>query len=152
MKEIIKQMREEIAQKENEQKTIKPQRKTVHFTGTRTIDPEDAYNKVIDNKFDLRIMYAAYNLLRGKKFEITESNSKPIDREEYYKLRGYYPNPKFEGKHPLTMYLPAINNVLNRYGFKLPYKEEETKDWFGNKKLEKIFDLENYEKIIRIGE
>ena len=144
-------MRKEIAELEKEQKTIKPQRKPVHFTGTRTIDPEDAYHKVLSNKGQLRIMYAAYNLLRGKNFEITEKNSKPIDREEYYKLYGYYPNPKFEGKHPLTMYLPAINNVLNGYGFKLPYKEEETRNWFGEKVLEKKFDLDNYEKIVCVS-
>ena len=151
MKEIIKEMRKEIAELEKEQKTIKPQRKTVHFTGTRTIDPEDAYKKVIYNKFDLRIMYAAYNLLRGKKFEITEKNSKPIEIEEYYKLHGYYPNAKFEGKHPLTLYLSEINNFLNKYGYEIPYTLKETRNWFGEKVLEKNFDLDNYEKIVCIS-
>ena len=152
MDKIIKEVRARIAEKENEQKIIKPQRKTVHFTGTRTIDPSDAYFKVISNKDELRIMYAAYNLLRGKNFEITEKNSKPIEREEYYKLHGYYPNAKFEGKHPLTLYLSEINNFLNEYGYELPYTVKETKNWFGEKVLEKNFDLENYEKIVRISE
>lgn len=152
MEQIIKEFRAEIAELENKQKEVKPQRKTVHFTGKRTIEPSDAYFEALDNKGKLRIMYAAYNLLRGKNFNITEKNSKPISREDYYQIHGYTPSKKYEGKHPLTMYLDSINNCLNKYGYRLPYEEKEVTDWFGNKKLEKEFDLENYEKIIRIGE
>ena len=152
MDTIIKEVRARIAEVEKEQKTIKPQRKTVHFEGERTLSPIEAYWKVRNNKYDLRIMYAAYNLLRGKNFEITEKNAKPINLEEYYKLHGYTPNKKYEGKHPLTMELDEIDKFLNEYGYKIPSVDEEYKDWFGKIQTRKIFDIENYEKIIRISE
>lgn len=147
MEEIIKKVRARIAEKEKEQKLIKPQRKTVHFTGTRTIDSDKACYKVESNKEELRAMYAAYNLLRGKNFEITEKNAKPIDVHEYFERYGMALRSIYQGKHPLVLYLDEINRFLEEYGYSLPYTEDV---WYGNKF--KIFDLDNYEKIIRIGE
>jgi hypothetical protein len=151
-KEILKKFREEIEKLEKEQKVVKPQRKTVHFTGERTLSPSEAYSKVINNKYNLRIMYAAYNLLRGKNFDVTEKGSKPLNKEDYYVRYGYNLDSKYVGKHPLVFGLSKINSVLNEYGYEIPNKEEEYKDWFGQIKKRKTFDIENYEKIICIGE
>lgn len=169
METIIKEFREQIAKLEKEQKTIKPQRKTVHFKGERTLTPYDAWVTAKHNKELLRAMYAAYNLLRGKNFYITEKNAKPIKLKDYYELFGIflkhpstislnpinyinYKYEKFEGKHPLTMYLIAINYYLENYGYRLPRVEIEYKRWNGEKYKTLDYDIDNYEKIIHISE
>ena len=148
----MKEFRERIANVEKEQKIIKPQRKTVHFTGERTIGPSEATYKVNKNRDDLRLMYAAYNLLRGKGFDVTEKNAKPLNARDYYERNGYYIDKELEGKHPLFNHIGTINCYLEDYGFKIPSHEEEYKNWLGNKQTKKVFDYENYEKIIYFGE
>lgn len=150
-KEILKKFKKEIAELAKEQKTIKPQRKTVHFTGERTLSPSDAYWKVRNNKHDLRCMYAAYNLLRGKNFEFTENNAKPINDEDYWYLNGRYPSKDIVGKHPLVEHLDDINKYLNKYGYEIPNTVEKYKDWFGRERERIKFDIDNYEKIICIN-
>jgi len=152
METIIKKFREQIAKLEKEQKTIKPQRKTVHFNGERTLLPYDAWVTAKHNKEILRAMYAAYNLLRGKNFYFTEKNAKPINRKEYYELYGVSLNEKFEGKHPLTIYLNTINYYLEEHGYCLPRVEVERTRWNGEKYKTTDYDIDNYEKIIRISE
>ena len=151
-KNILKEFRAEIAELEKEQKIIKPQRKTVHFTGERTISPSEAVYEVVDNKGKLRIMYAAYNLLRGKGFDITEKNAKPLNARDYYERTGYSIDKELEGKHPLFLYIDRVDIYLREYGFKIPTHEEEYKDYRGQTKKKTVFDYENYEKIIYIGE
>ena len=151
-KEILKKFREEIEKLEKEQKTFKPQRKTVNFTGERTLSASDAYQTVLYNKYNLRVMYAAYNLLRGKNFDVTEKGAKPLNKEDYYKQTGYNLDNKYVGKHPLVLKLDRINGFLNNYGYQIPNKEEKYKNCFGETVTRKIYDIENYEKIIRIGE
>jgi hypothetical protein len=136
--------RKEIAKLEVEQKKAKSQRKTVHFTGTRTMEPWEATEFVQDTKVELRAMYAAYGLLRGKKFEQIESNSKPINRNEIYERTGMYVSEKFEGLHPLTLYRNLINKYLNKYGYEMPY--EEKKDAWGKPYKDVI--PESCEKIV----
>jgi hypothetical protein len=150
-KNILKDFRAEIAELENEQKIIKPQRKTVHFTGERTMGPAEATYKSSSNSETLRAMYAAYNLLRGKGFDITEKNAKPLNAEDYYIRTGYHLDKELEGKHPLMLYLSEINGYLKNYGFKIPSHEEEKKTYWGTH-METVFDYENYEKIVCIGE
>ena len=150
-KNILKEFRAAIAEIENEQKTIKPQRKTVHFTGERTMGPAEATYKASSNSHDLRLMYAAYNLLRGKGFDVTEKNAKPLNAEDYYKRTGYHLDKDLEGKHPLFLHISSINNHLKNYGFKIPSHEEEKKTYWGTH-METVFDYEDYEKIICIGE
>ena len=150
-KNILKDFRAEIAELEKEQKIIKPQRKTVHFTGERTIGPAEATYKSKSNSYDLRIMYAAYNLLRGKGFDVTEKGAKPLNAEDYYKRTGYSLSKELEGKHPLFLYMSEIQNLLKKYGFQMPAHEEERKNFWGTYK-ETIFDYDNYEKIVCIGE
>lgn len=150
-KNILKEFRAEIAKLEKEQKIIKPQRKTVHYTGERTIGPSEATYKASSNSYSLRIMHAAYNLLRGKGFDITEKNAKPLNARDYYERTGYSLDKELEGKHPLFLYISEINSYLVNYGFKIPSHEEEKKTFWGmEKKI--VFDYENYEKIVCIGE
>ena len=157
LKNAIAAMREEIAALEKEQKNIKPQRKTVHFTGERTLSPWEAYCKVSDNKERLRILYAAYNLLRGKNFNITESSAKPLiyDRGMYYaypygiKGQHYTTDEYLDGKHPLCEYLSLINNVLQNYGYEFKNYETKTDRWgYACKSV----SVENYEEVVCVGE
>ena len=157
LKNAIAALREEIAALEKEQKTIKPQRKTVHFTGERTMSPYGAWCKVGDNKERLRILYAAYNLLRGKKFEITESNAKPLiyDAGMHYaypygiKGQHYTLDEWLDGKHPLCEYLGLIGDVLQNYGYDFKNYEEKTDRW--GYKVKKP-SVEKYEEIVCVGE
>lgn len=157
LKNAIAAMREEIAALEKEQKAIKPQRKTVHFTGERTMSPWEAWCKVGDNKERLRILYAAYNLLRGKNFDITERSAKPLiyDRGMYYaypygiKGQHYTACEWLDGKHPLCDYLSLINNALENYGYSLKNYEERKDRWGGTFRTPSV---ENYEEVVCVGE
>ena len=150
-KNILKEFRAEIAKLENEQKLIKPQRKTVHFTGERTIGPSEATYKANSNSETFRAMYAAYNLIRGKGFDVTERGAKPLNAEEYYEKTGYTLMKELEGKHPLCLYMSKIQGYLKNYGFKMPSHEEEKKTFWGTH-TETVYDYENYEKIVCVSE
>lgn len=63
-------IRTEITNLSNEQIILKQQRKTIKFTGTRTVQPEVAAYKVVDNKTKLRHLFEAYAVLRGKERQI----------------------------------------------------------------------------------
>jgi len=156
LKNAISAMREKIAELEKNQKNIKPQRKTVHYKGERTMKPWDAWFTALNNKYDLRLMYAAYNLLRGKGFDITESQSKPLiyDPEKYWayphgcKGQCYTRDSWLEGKHPLCQYLSEINGILSSYGYE--FKNRKTvKDSWGTYE---IISVDNYEEIVCTGE
>lgn len=145
MNENIKNFRNEIAKLEKEQKELKPQRKSEHFKGERTINHWDAAENVRINKHTLRIMYAAYGLMRGKSFNQIESAAKPLKWGEYYRDR--YVSKELDGKHPLYLYLSEINEWLEQYGYKLPYEEKEN-NW--GQKI-KAFDYEHIEEVVCIG-
>jgi hypothetical protein len=72
-------IRTEIKTLSEQQTVLKPQRKTVYFTGERTMDSSSAAYKVIDNRNKLRHLFEAYAILKGKdrqvhtKVEISES-------------------------------------------------------------------------------
>lgn len=140
MNEKIKEFRQEIAKLEKEQKELKPQRKTVNRPEDATIHPCTAAEMVRSNKAELRAMYAAYGLMRGKKFNQIESEAKPLG--EYYD--GMYVSSKLQGKHPLCLYCDEINKYLEKYGYKLPYEEKEN---FWGQKI-KAFDYEHIEEIV----
>ena len=128
IKNAIKSMREEIAALEKVQKNTKEQRKTVNFHGERTMPDWKATMLVPAQREHLRVMYAAYGLLRGKKFNETENKAKLLDN----------------GKHPLTQYLPEINKFLEKYGFGLPF--EKKKNYWGQEY--KSFNTENCEEVV----
>lgn len=128
IKNAIKSMREEIAALEKVQKNTKEQRKTVNFHGERTMHHWVATEQAKQNKQTLRAMYAAYGLLRGKKFNETENKAKLLN----------------DGTHPLTQYLPEINDFLEKYGYGLPF--EKKKNYWGQEY--KSFNTENCEEIV----
>jgi hypothetical protein len=49
-----------------EQSSLKNQRKTVRFTGQRTLTPLEAYRKHQANRYELRHLYVAYNTIRSR--------------------------------------------------------------------------------------
>lgn len=150
----INDIKDRIAILAKEQKNLKPQRKSVHFNGERTIDPSEATYKVGNNKSELRYLYAAYGLLRGKGFEITESSFKPLDADEYYQKTGKNLDKKLCGKHPLMALLYHIDLILKQYDYEIPKKEVMAKPYPWSKELKKIrvYDIDNYEKIVCVGE
>lgn len=147
IKNAIKSMREEIAALEKRQKNAKEQRKTVNFHGERTMPVWVATNAVQELRKDLRAMYAAYGLLRGKKFSQIENNAKPLDRG-YYEKTGDWVSPSLYGKHPLVLYLSKINNFLEKYGYGLPF--EKKKNTWGQEY--KSFNTENCEEVICLSQ
>ncbi len=76
MTDQILKMKEEIKKLSQSQKDLKGQRKTVHFTGKRTMEPWEATIKVRNNKILLRHMYIVYGMLRGKDIDTIEPNRK----------------------------------------------------------------------------
>ena len=58
-------IRAEIKKLSNEQLILKPQRKTVKFTGTRTTPAWSATDTALENRFQLRHLYIVYAILKG---------------------------------------------------------------------------------------
>lgn len=130
MKEELKQFREEIAALEKEQINMKAQRKTVNLKVERTVDPYTAADRVINNRCKLRVMYAAYGLMKGRRFEQIENH---YDKEN-------------NQIHPLYGIASSINDILNKYGYTMEYEEVQT--WYGKRKE---FKEGCDEKIVYIG-
>lgn len=158
-KEVIKQFRNEIAELEKLQREYKNNRKTVNLKGVRKYPVWEAQNLVRGTSEELRVMYAAYGLLRGRKFSEIESNAKPLiyDKSKFfaypYGLKGqhYCTKEELDGKHPLCEYLGMINNYLRNYGFEIPCKEEKhSNNW--REWTETVYDYGNCEEVICVGE
>lgn len=82
MKENIQRLKNDIKGLSTQQKTLKNQRKTVNRIGKKLMEPWQADYQHGYNRWDLRHMYLAYGLLRGKSVDVTEPNRKtPIDME-----------------------------------------------------------------------
>ena len=64
-----KDLKSEIKALAAKQKATKEQRKTVKFTGTRSLTPREAQILAFCQKEELKHMYIAYALLRGKSIE-----------------------------------------------------------------------------------
>ena len=92
LKKLIKDLAEE-------QKNLKEQRKTVNFKGIRTLQPFEACYKHLKNRHKLRILYAAYGIMRGKSFSQIE-------------------NSHVEENHPLKEFIYEINNIIDTYSKK----------------------------------
>ena len=73
------EIREAIAKLANRQTELKPQRKTVHFTGERTIDAGNAQYNVQQNKSLLMHLHIAYAQLREK--ELPQPKRKVVHPE-----------------------------------------------------------------------
>jgi len=88
------------------QKHYKNQRRTEKLVGDRTMSPSDATYRHQNNREDLRVMYAAYGLARGKSFSQTEN---------------HYP----EEGHPLHAYQRSIDRISERYKIMVEIETEE---------------------------
>jgi hypothetical protein len=95
----VKSMKEAIKNMASYQKFLKNQRKTVNLVGERVIEPYEATCKHADHREQLRLMYAAYGLARGKSFSQIENNHK-------------------EGEHPLDQFADRINKYIRMYEMK----------------------------------
>ena len=87
----------------NEQQSLKNQRKTVKLVGERKMSPSDATMKHFHNREKLRVLYAAYGILKGRK---------------YSEIENHYPDEN----HPLQQYERSIERVLKEHKFP---KEED---------------------------
>lgn len=101
----IAKMKEDIKKMVELQKFYKNQRKTENLVGERKISPSEATYKHSTNREDLRIMYAAYGLARGKSFSQIEDK---------------YP----EETHPLKNYQHSINRILDKYKMEVVVEAE----------------------------
>ena len=90
----IAKMKIDIKKMVELQKFYKNQRKTEKLVGARKMSPSDATYKHQTNREDLRLMYAAYGIARGKTLSQVENR---------------YP----EDKHPLSE--PYNQKRINRF-------------------------------------
>lgn len=92
------ELKKEIKTLVEKQVITKAQRKTVKLVGDRIIEPDEAQWKSIENKERLRLLYAAYGIMRGKKYSEIE-NSHP------------------EENHPLKKMEHGINTIVQRFEY-----------------------------------
>lgn len=92
----IAKMKADIKAKVELQRFYKNQRKTEKIIGERKMDAGEAAGRHYLNRGDLRIMYAAYGLARGKSFSQIESRYS-------------------EDNHPLKNYQRTIDRISERY-------------------------------------
>lgn len=96
-KSNINRFKTDIKLLAEQQKSLRNQRKAVHLVGERTMNPNEASNLHLSNGNKLRIMYAAYGLMRGKSFSQTESHYAGAE------------------KHPLEDYRFEIDKLIQKY-------------------------------------
>ena len=94
----VAQMKADIKKLAEEQKFLKNQMKTVRIVGERKMDAKDAWAKHHYNRQDLRAMYAAYGIARGKK---------------YSQIENHYP----EENHPLHDLQRKIDRLSEPYKY-----------------------------------
>jgi hypothetical protein len=92
----ITKFKNDIKELSEQQRFLKNQRKTVKLVGERKIKSSEATWKHQANRDKLRLMYAAYGLMRGKSFSQTENK---------------YP----EENHPLNEYKLRIGKIIASY-------------------------------------
>ena len=79
----VNKLKIELIDLSNVQRILKNQRKTKKLVGERLMEPWEATCKHEVNREKLRLMYAAYGLLRGKSFSQTE-NKHPEEGHPLY--------------------------------------------------------------------
>lgn len=92
----ITQLKEDIKNMVNDQKELKNQRRTERLKGERIMPRYEAAWKHENNRNALRLRYAAYGLMRGKTFSVTENK---------------YP----EENHPLCEFQDKIDGLVKYY-------------------------------------
>lgn len=89
-------LKNEIKDFVEKQKFFKNQRKTVNLIGKREVEPWVAAYTHKENRVKLRILYAVYGLMRGKKFS---------------QIENHYP----EENHPLNQFKNQIDKLILKY-------------------------------------
>ena len=89
----MRTLKNEIKQLSEDQLYLKDQRKSERICGERKLQPWEAAMQHTVNRQKLRIMFAAYGLMRGKSFSQTES---------------FYP----EENHPLNQFKSQIDKLI----------------------------------------
>jgi hypothetical protein len=120
-KPAIQSLKADIKQSAALQRGMKNQRKTVHLKGERIFEPWRASMNVFLDGMKLRILYAAYGLMRGKKFS---------------QIENHYP----EENHPLNKHINAINKCIEFHTKKV--EQEEVAKQFANKLINDSKDLD----------
>lgn len=87
-RQSIADMKSAIKQLSAEQKDLRPQRKTVHFQGTRTVPEWKATSQHQDNRYQLAHMFYAYSIMRGK--EPVPFKHKPLNNNLITKILEKY--------------------------------------------------------------
>lgn len=100
----VKKMKADIKAKVELQKFYKDQRKSVYNKGSREITPKDAQYRHTANRGDLRILYAAYGVARGKTFQQIE-NISTWEKQSY------------DETHPLQRFQKSIDRILDGYKY-----------------------------------
>jgi hypothetical protein len=92
----INALKNDIKKLSEEQRFLRNQRKTVNIKGERTMEPWVAAMKHRANREKLRIMFAAYGLMRGKSLEQIETNHSSEENS-------------------LKSFLPQISKIIETY-------------------------------------
>ncbi len=95
----VKKFKDDIKNLSEEQKFLKNQRKTKKLVGERVMEPWRAAYKHQSNREKLRLMFAAYGLVRGNSFSQTE-------------------NKFTEENHPLNQFKNKIEDFISQYTIK----------------------------------
>jgi hypothetical protein len=105
MKYALEALKNDIKKLVEYQKVYKNQRRTKRLVGERTMEPWEAAMNHEINRENLRIMYAAYGLMKGKTFSQIENNK------------------NVEEEHPLVKFQYKIDEKLLLYKRLIVYKE-----------------------------
>lgn len=89
-------LKQTIKNLSSDQTFLKDQRKTVKIVGERKVQPWEATMKHASNREKLRILFAAYGLMKGKTFN---------------QIENHYP----EETHPLKQYQSQIDKIILQY-------------------------------------
>lgn len=93
----ISQLKSDIKKLAENQKFYRNQRKSVYIIGERKMTPSEAQFRHTVNSHELRLMYAAYGLMRGKTFNQVECHYSASE------------------KHPLESYKLNIEKLIEKY-------------------------------------
>jgi len=92
----VEKLKSDIKELAEKQKFYRNQRKTEKIIGERKLQPWEAACAHHENRNKLRIMYAAYGIIRGKNFS---------------EIENHYP----EENHPLKEYQYQIDKLIKKY-------------------------------------
>ena len=92
----MEKLKKEIIELSEKQRFFKQQRKTVKLVGERKVEPWRATMEHSLNRTTLRLLHAAYGLMRGKTFNQIECG---------------YPNET----HPLHQFKKQIDELILKY-------------------------------------